>query len=71
MLRRCLFPIICATALLAQKYSGPQPEKPDLPYLVHADNLVATEASEAKEESHKDESARPMAFAAAAPLPKD
>ena len=55
MLRRCLFTIVCATALLAQKYSGPQPEKPDLPYLVHADNLVATEASEAKEESRKDE----------------
>jgi hypothetical protein len=33
----------------------PQPEKPDLPYLLHADNLVATEAGEAKQETRKDE----------------
>jgi hypothetical protein len=45
----------CAVSLAAQKYNGPQPEKPDLPYLVHADTLVPTEAAEAKEESRKDE----------------
>jgi hypothetical protein len=46
---------IFATALLGQKYTGPQPEKADLPYLIHADNLVATEAGEAKQENRKDE----------------
>ena len=55
MLRRFLLLLTCATALFGQKYSGPQPEKPDLPYLVHADNLVPTEANEAKEEDRKDE----------------
>lgn len=44
-----------ALALYGQKYTGPEPPKPDLPYLVHADNLVATEPGEAKEESKKDE----------------
>jgi hypothetical protein len=33
-----------------RKYSGPYPPKPDVPYLMHADNLVATEALEAKQE---------------------
>lgn len=47
--------LVCCGALLGQKYKGPQPEKPDLPYLVHADNLVATEANEAKEQDRKDE----------------
>lgn len=31
-------------------YTGPRPPKPDMLYLVHADNLVPTEAGEAKEE---------------------
>jgi len=35
---------------LAQKYTGPRPPKRDMPYLVHADNLIETEAGEAKEE---------------------
>ncbi len=39
----------------AEKYTGPRPPKPDLPYLVHADTLVETEATEAKEEQRKDE----------------
>src|SRR5260370_28456486 len=47
--------LLCAAALLGQKYNGPQPEKPDLPYMVHADNLVATEAGEAQQETRKDE----------------
>jgi hypothetical protein len=48
---------VCVAALAADKYSGPRPPKPDVPYLMHADTLVPTEASEAKEESHKDDSA--------------
>jgi len=47
--------LICSGTLFGQKYTGPQPEKPDLPYLVHADNLVPTEAGEAKEENRKDD----------------
>ncbi len=50
-------PLLLAAAITAsaQKYSGPVPPKPDIPYLKHADNLVATEVSEAKEEKKKDE----------------
>ncbi len=39
-----------AEAGISQKYSGPVPPKPDVPYLVHADNLVETESTQAKEE---------------------
>jgi hypothetical protein len=44
-----------APALQAQKYTGPRPPKPDIPYLLHADNLVATEVLTAKEETKKDD----------------
>ena len=44
-----------ATALLAQKYEGPRPAKPDIPYIKHADSLLATEVSEATEEKRKDD----------------
>ncbi len=40
-----------------EKYTGPRPPKPDVPYLVHADNLIATETTEAKEEPHGKETA--------------
>jgi len=33
-----------------QKYQGPRPPKPDIPSLVHADNLIEPEIAEAKEE---------------------
>src|SRR6266516_3247431 len=48
-----LFAVVVAAA--AQTYNGPRPEKPDLPYLKHADQLVPTEATEAKEEKGKKE----------------
>jgi hypothetical protein len=38
----------------ADKYTGPRPAKADVPYLLHAENLVETEIGEAKEESRKD-----------------
>jgi hypothetical protein len=44
---------IVPAAIAAEKYTGPRPPKPDMLYLVHADNLVATEAAEAKQESGK------------------
>ena len=40
-----------------KKYSGPTPSKPDIPCLLHADNLVETESGEAKEEKRKDATA--------------
>jgi hypothetical protein len=45
---------VCSGWLAAEdeKYSGPRPPKPDLPYLVHADNLIPTEAGEAREDRH-------------------
>ena len=51
---RVLALLVGAAALAtAQKYDGPRPPKPDVPYLKHATNLVATEVSEAKEEKGK------------------
>ncbi len=44
-----LFAAAAMPALTAD-YTGPKPAKPDMVYLVHADNLVPTEASDAKEE---------------------
>jgi hypothetical protein len=46
---------MCAGSLLAQKYTGPRPPKPDVLYLVHADNLVPAEVVEAHEESKKND----------------
>jgi hypothetical protein len=46
---------MAGTVFAAEKYSGPRPSKPDMLYLVHADNLIPTEATEAKEENKKDE----------------
>lgn len=44
---------LCANFGTAQKtYDGPRPPKPDVPYLMHADNLIETEVGEAREEHH-------------------
>lgn len=37
--------------LAAEKYTGPRPAKADLPYLVHADNLIPTEVNEARQQT--------------------
>jgi len=56
MLRRIVLTIAAAVfAASAQKYDGPVPPKPDLPYLKHADNLIPTEALTAKPEKKKDD----------------
>jgi hypothetical protein len=47
--------LLCCWPLLAEKYSGPRPAKPDLPYLMHADNLIPTESAEAKQADRKGE----------------
>ena len=56
MMRR-LLPLLLATvfAASAQKYNGPMPPKPDIAYLKHADSLVSTEVTEAKEQKKKDD----------------
>jgi hypothetical protein len=54
-----------AATLAAQKYDGPRPPKPDVPYLLHAANLVPTDVDEAKEEKRKDGTAYVTAGAAA------
>jgi hypothetical protein len=41
----------------SKKYTGPRPPKADLPYLLHASNLVPLEAGTASEESRKDDTA--------------
>ncbi len=46
--------LIAAPLLPAQKYKGPVPPKPDLPYIVHGNDLVATDVADAKEETRKD-----------------
>ena len=53
--RIALIGFACLGVIAAQKYSGPRPAKPDVPYLVHADNLVEMEVVEAKEEKRKDD----------------
>src|SRR4249919_1896291 len=51
---RCIALFLAAAfAAAAQKYTGPLPPKPDVPYLKHAQNLVPTEVLEAKEEKGK------------------
>ena len=39
-----------------EKYTGPHPPKPDVPYLMHADNLIEPESLQAKQEEHGKES---------------
>lgn len=53
--RILLLPALAAVTALAQKYDGPRPSKPDIPYLKHADSLVPTEVAQAKEEKRKDD----------------
>jgi len=57
---RQILPLLCtAMAAMAtanaQKYTGPAPPKPDLPYIQHAASLIATEAAEPKEQKSKDD----------------
>lgn len=54
MLRKTII-MALTLPLWAQKYTGPRPEKSDVPYLVHADSLVETEVKEAREQTKKDD----------------
>jgi hypothetical protein len=44
-----------SAATAADRYDGPRPEKQDLLYLMHADNLIPTESVDARQEGKKDE----------------
>src|SRR5258708_12336513 len=51
--------LLCLTAAWLsseEKYSGPVPPKPDVLYLMHANNLAETEAGQAREEKRKNDS---------------
>jgi len=37
----------------AEKYEGPVPPKPDIPYLLHASTLIETEVADARQEGKK------------------
>jgi hypothetical protein len=54
---RCVLSVLLLSALVAHAddYTGPRPPKPDVPYLVHASNLVPTEVTEAQQGGKKDE----------------
>jgi hypothetical protein len=73
MMRRIL--LLSSAAMLAafgQKYDGPRPPKPDLPYIKHADHLVATEAVTSKAEKKNIETVYTMEGASSSartPLP--
>jgi hypothetical protein len=45
--------LLFALAALAQQYEGPRPTKPDLPFLIQGDQVIATEGLEAKEHKQK------------------
>jgi hypothetical protein len=55
MTRRVLMLVTAAAAAFAQKYDGPRPAKPDIPYIRHAESLLATEVTDAMEEHRKDD----------------
>ena len=53
----CLLLLTAAWLGADEKYDGPVPPKPDLPYLLHAKSLTETEAAQAREENRKNETA--------------
>ena len=55
LLRVLVGAVLFSVLAPAQKYNGPRPQKPDVPYLQHADNLVETEAAEAQQDDRKDD----------------
>ena len=55
MVRTSLLLLVAIGLCGAEKYTGPLPPKPDVPYLLHATNLVETELGQAREESRKND----------------
>ncbi len=54
-MRTLVLTLATTMALFAQQdeYNGPIPPKADVPYLLHASNLIETQATEAKQETKK------------------
>ncbi len=48
--------VIGLSLMAADRYNGPRPPKPDIPYLLHANHLIETEAGEARQQGGKKES---------------
>ena len=44
---------LAAGLTAAERYDGPKPPKPDIPYLLHANHLVETEVGEARQQGGK------------------
>ena len=55
--------LVSAGVAQREKYTGPTPPKPDIPYLMHADNLIETEIAQATEEKRKNDTAYRVAGA--------
>jgi len=49
-----LLPLAAAVSAADRKYDGPRPPKPDVPYLVHADNLIEPETVTATSQERGD-----------------
>jgi hypothetical protein len=64
-MRSAVIVLMMSAGLMAQKYTGPVPEKPDHPYLLHASTLIPLDAGEAKEEKRKEGTAFVTAGSAA------
>lgn len=47
--------VIAGGLAAAEKYAGPVPPKPDIPYLLHASTLVETEVADARQEGKKND----------------
>lgn len=66
--RRFIVALAAAGVLLSaqpqEPYNGPRPPQPDVPYLLHADNLVETEVGEARMEERKNQTVHIIAGAA-------
>jgi hypothetical protein len=69
----CLFILGSAWLSSQQKYDGPVPPKPDLPYLLQAKKLTEIEIGKAREERRKDDTVSIIAgsgSSARTPLPE-
>jgi hypothetical protein len=53
MLRLCIAGLLAALSAGAQKYAGPLPAKPDLPYIKQAAQLIPMETAEARDQKEK------------------
>ncbi len=69
LLRAFVLLAACATLVPAaqDRYAGPRPPKPDIPYLLHADNLVETEVTQAREEKRGKEAVAYVVEGASSP----